>query len=303
MANLGKRAGLKFIYGMRQIFANTPVQKWKLTAYLYPKFFHILYGKKDVQASYKGIEMILPTKDVTIVPSILGGYFESLEIDVFKALMPKTSTVIDVGGNIGLYAILAGQLNPTAKIASFEPIEENIQYFNKNLKLNKVKNVTIVNSAVGATTGELEIFLSATNVGTHSAAQQVTLSSNSVMVPMVSIDDYVKKFKLKPDVIKVDVEGYDGFVFDGSIDTLKKYRPTVFAEYGPAMMKKCRYEPAKFLDILFDNCDEAYLFEEKTGKLKKVEKIELLNKSISIVDNIVLVSNKDHKKIIREFAE
>ena len=35
------------------------------------------------------------------------------------------------------------------------------------------------------------------------------------------------------DVIKIDVEGYDGYVLKGAMETIKSHRPTIFVEYAP----------------------------------------------------------------------
>jgi len=129
-----KKISLAILKLFRKLFSGTPVQSWTITSKIYAFVFHGAYGKGDIDTTYKTVKLTLPAKDTTIVPSIVGGYFESMELDAFKLLSAKSNnSIIDVGGNVGLYSILAAKYTKS-KIISFEPIAENIEYFQKNIK-------------------------------------------------------------------------------------------------------------------------------------------------------------------------
>lgn len=288
----------------RRLFVGTPVQRWKVTSDVYAHMVHVMYAKRDIETSYKGVNLVLPSKDPSIVPPIIRGTYESFELDVYGALAENARTVLDVGGNIGLYAVVAGKRNADATVISFEPIRENVSYLQKNIEQNGLGNVTAVEAAVGAETGKIDIFLSDVSIGHHSITQKFDGSRNSkksISVQMISLDDFVKEHKYKPELLKVDVEGYDYYVFKGAKEILKRYRPTIFAEFGPDMMHENGYQPEEFLDILFDCSDEAYIFDEIARKLIAVSKDELLREDRHTVDNLIFVSNKQHKKILKSF--
>ena len=42
------------------------------------------------------------------------------------------------------------------------------------------------------------------------------------------MDRFVKKNKLKPDLIKIDAEGSEIFILEGAKNILKKYKPDIF---------------------------------------------------------------------------
>jgi len=116
---------------------------------------------------------------------------------------------------------------------------------------------------------------------------------------MVTLDQYVSKNKVKADLLKVDVEGYDGRVYEGAEKFIATQKPTLFAEYAPLALKKAGYEPKRFLDNIVDKYDVCYIFNEKQNKLEPITKAELLKKDNSVVENILLTSNKKHIEILK----
>ena len=123
---MNKNFGYVLINLGRKVFVGTPVQKLKITGLIYTKIFRSMYPEGDATAEYKGVKLTLPTKDTTIVPSILGGYFESLELDLFAKAAEGSATVLDVGANIGLFSCVAGKaLQAGGVVYAFEPVAEN----------------------------------------------------------------------------------------------------------------------------------------------------------------------------------
>ena len=96
----------KTILFFKNIFADTPVQKWKVTNWVYAKVYYSAFGKQDQEVEYQGASMILPGQDTMIVPSIVGGYFEKIELDIFRKFIEKSKYFVDVGANVGLYLSL-----------------------------------------------------------------------------------------------------------------------------------------------------------------------------------------------------
>jgi len=298
----GKKMRLKFLYLMRQLFADTPVQSWPITSYIYEKVFDTIHKKQIVETEYKGVKLSLPTKDITIVPSIIGGYFESYELDLFKAIANKSEQIIDVGGNVGLYSILAAKnIQNVGWVYSFEPVPENIKFLKNNIKLNNTKRIKVIEQALGAKEGVLELFLSDRNIGTHSAAQGHSRGAESINVKLTTIDKFSLDNDIKPDLVKIDVEGYDGYVLDGGQETLNKYKPTIFIEYAPLTLERCGYSPENFLNQLFSIHKFAYIFEEKKNLLRSVSLKELKSLEVSCNRNLLFVSDVDHIEIIRKF--
>ena len=51
------------------------------------------------------------------------------------------NTVLDLGANIGYYAIMEAKVGSSGKIYAIEPDPRNIEILIKNLKLNKINDI------------------------------------------------------------------------------------------------------------------------------------------------------------------
>lgn len=293
------RASSGVIRVARRFVANTPIQRLPLTTAIYRRVFKLGYPSDEVSISFRGVDLTLPTGDVTIVPGLIGGYYEKIELDVFERLCRTSRTVVDVGANIGLFSCLAASRMPAGgTVVSFEPIPANLRYLRQNLEQNGfLDEVTVEASAVGEKAGAIDIFLVEGSIGTHSAsARNAASSENMISVPMVSLDSYATGHLVGPiDVLKVDVEGYEGHVLRGASTVLTEQRPSMLVEYVPDHLINCGFPPEKFLDIVFDLYELVYLVDEVRGIIHRRTKSELLDPALKHKNcNLIAVDGDVH---------
>jgi len=62
-------------------------------------------------------------------------------------------TIIDIGGNIGAFALFAAGRAKNVKIHSYEPFPTNAEYLHKNLAASGLNNVVVVEEAVAGSPG------------------------------------------------------------------------------------------------------------------------------------------------------
>ena len=123
---------------------------------------------------------------------------------------------VDVGAHIGLWTRMLAQ--KFSHVTAFEPVAENFAC----LLLNAgYKNATLENAALGA----LHETCAMAQRGDNSGCWAV--DAGGVGVELNTLDSY----KLNDvDLIKIDVEGYEGEVIAGATATLMRCRPTVVFE-------------------------------------------------------------------------
>jgi FkbM family methyltransferase len=129
-----------------------------------------------------------------------------------------------VGANIGYYTLLLRQLiGPSGAIIAIEPSPENLPELRLNIESNMLQNVKLLEVAVGAAAGKVSL-LKGMNSGV------VPLNEGSYEVPIQSLDEILTE---PIDLLKIDVEGYEGYALEGARNVIKRDRPLIFLEFHP----------------------------------------------------------------------
>mgnify|MGYP003676017525 CR=1 FL=1 len=136
--------------------------------------------------------------------------------------------VLDIGGHVGVISTLLGKLHPSINIISYEASPAHAELFKKNLKTNKVDNVSVNCAAVEGHSGET-VTLSYCGEGNSGNMSKFHKTDTSLFCSSISIsfDDIIKKHGIeKIKFLKVDCEGSEYEIFYAS----KYFRPE-FVEY------------------------------------------------------------------------
>jgi len=144
----------------------------------------------------------------------------------------KGGVAIDVGANKGLYSYCL------AKVADRVLCFEANPALAKRLKRAVPQNCQVIEKAASDNSGECILNIPATQSGA-SSPNTATLETiegsiaNSITVPMVTLDEIYAKGDLR-DVrfIKIDVEGHEEAVINGSKALIEKERPTLMLEFN-----------------------------------------------------------------------
>ena len=282
----------------RRLIANTPVQRLPIVTAIYRRVFRLGYPAAEVTTGFRDVRLTVPTGDNTIVPGLVGGFYEKIELDVFERLTRSSQRVVDVGANVGLYTCLAATwLPPDGRVTAFEPVPANLQYLHQNVGQNTLSDrVVIEEMAVGDGPGVIDIYLVEGSIGTHSASARNALdSTRSVTVAVVSLDQYLAdRSGPRTDILKVDVEGYEGHVLRGARTLLRNDGPTLLVEFMAHHLTNCGFAPDDFLDLVFESYDRVYVVDEPRAVVKPCDKAELLRLGGYKNINLIAVSQRSH---------
>lgn len=268
----------KTIKTSRKHLRNSWVHKLPITSYVYKKLYLHTVKDKERQFTFLGIKIVAPTHDTTIVPSMIDQDYEVFELEIFKKLAEKSSVMFDIGANIGLYSLVVASIpNNKSKIFAFEPVAENRKYIDKNISLNKLENIEIVPMAVGEKPGKLKLYLAENSIGTHSAGR---VTDKNITITKTSIDSFSKLRNVVPDIIKIDIEGYEAYALEGGLKTIKKHKPTILIEFDTGLIRNCGSDPAVLAETLLSVYRYCYLIDERKKSLVRINSpSELLNTS------------------------
>jgi len=163
----------------------------------------------------------------------LWGY-EGETTRLFLALVKEARNVIDIGANTGLFALLAGLVNPSCRVWAFEPVSFIHEMLQNNIRLNEATNINAIAMAVSDFVGETTFYITRTNVGIptdSSACQGFRDQVDEHRVPTTTLDRFAQDTACAPiDVVKIDAESAEGKVVRGSLITIQQHRPFLICE-------------------------------------------------------------------------
>ena len=157
------------------------------------------------------------------VGRFFAGTYEADQTAMFCEHVGAGATVIDLGANVGYYTLLAAHcVGSGGRVLACEPEPLNASFLRRHVTANRLRNVDILEVAVGDRDGEVR-FTRGKGRGRGHISDEGELT-----VPLRRLDDIVQDADLAPDFLKIDVEGAEDDVFAGGIQTLERHRPMIF---------------------------------------------------------------------------
>ncbi len=151
------------------------------------------------------------------------------EIDLLtNGRLREGATVFDIGAHQGVVALmLAREVGPTGTVVAVEAEPHNVRVARLNCALNGARNVHVIAAAIAAESGHL-YFTEGLNGKVIPGVR-----AGKVRVEAVTIDELADRYGV-PDVVFLDVEGYEGHALRGAAKTLSNARTDFFIELHDA---------------------------------------------------------------------
>jgi len=159
------------------------------------------------------------------VPAVYGKIPRWRDDEAAIDAIPLTgeSIVLDIGANIGIMTLIFAKR--AKHVHAFEPAPRSLSL----LRLNAPDNCTVHPVAIGDQNGTVHF-------AEMEAFDMSHVADEGIEVPMRTVDS----FGLKPDFIKIDVEGYEPQVLRGAMSTLKAGPIVMFEALTPQGFDECR---------------------------------------------------------------
>lgn len=154
--------------------------------------------------------------------------FEESEILFVRRYLAENDIFIDVGSNIGLFSIHAAQVvGKKGLVYAFEPTPETFTRLLLNVRLNKFEEIIKCNN-IGLSDKKEYLKMNISSNG-YDAWNTFALPVNDyydkqIDIPVVPFDLFLQSNNIRIkdiSLIKVDVEGWEVFVFKGAENSLR----------------------------------------------------------------------------------
>lgn len=150
---------------------------------------------------------------------------------VLERLIKPDATIIDVGANIGMTAMMARSAIRHCRVLAVEPSPRAYAALNATVRENGANaEIQTLNIAASDQNGSMPFAEAQFLAGSHLSNIS---TGDTVLVETRRLDDIVADFgPAKIDLIKIDVEGFELEVLKGMADTQRRFRPLVYLEFN-----------------------------------------------------------------------
>ncbi|MBN3870641.1 FkbM family methyltransferase [Nostoc sp. JL33] len=249
------------------------------------KFFY--ESSKPKMVKVFGQWLILHPDDQIFSNEIIStGVFEELEVSIFLSLLEEGMTVFDIGANVGYYTLIAAsKIGSYGRVYAFEPDKDNFNILQKNVALNKHSNVELLEYAVSDENSDLALSLSPDNKGDHRTYKNNNFNKEKIhyTVKGIQLDSYFEGLNVYPNIIKMDIQGFEYFALKGMKNLIiENPNVVLLTEFWPFGLKASGLEsPVLFYNQLEELGFEIFKIDDLNRKVEKVIDINLLLASLT----------------------
>jgi FkbM family methyltransferase len=172
--------------------------------------------------------------------------------EVIERVLRHNSNAIDVGCHKGQFLKLFLKHAPKGHHYAFEPIPHLAKVLQAEFP-----SVEVYNYALSNKPGEAVFYvipdapaLSGLNARTFVAPDK---PRQEIVVSTERLDTMIPQ-EVRIDLIKIDVEGAEGLVIEGAIDTIKRNKPYIILEHGGSSSMAFGVSSGDIYDLLVEQC-------------------------------------------------
>ncbi len=143
----------------------------------------------------------------------------------FQSIMKPDWTVLDIGANIGYYALQ--EARKVRKVIAIEPYPKSMALLKENVKLNNFNNIETIQLAIGESKRQVYMDTSGYANLVHVIPDKLA-DKSSFSCPMDTVDNLFSGVKI--DYLRMDVEGYGFNILRGADKVVRENNIGMFIE-------------------------------------------------------------------------
>ncbi len=193
-------------------------------------------GEILVMGNYRGANLLFYCDPQSHVERqiIKSGLYDPHLLAVMERFVRPGSSVLDIGANIGAYAIPLSQGFPDIQVHAFEPNPFAAARLHKNIALNRASRIVVHEVGVGSSRGKLTLHaFPYKDVGISSFIQPTNSveAARRIEVEVTTLDDMLARIAGPISLVKMDIQGFELEVLRGARRLLASQRPAVLLEH------------------------------------------------------------------------
>jgi FkbM family methyltransferase len=147
----------------------------------------------------------------------------------------RSRCFIDVGANCGVYTVLGCTVNPSIHVVAIEPVPKICAALANNVRQNGYDSrVTVLNIALGDSNATVSFHeADVSTMGSLAVGGYRGQRGSVIQVKCRTLDSVVEELNAEPDLLKIDVEGFEHVVLSGASHVLTNFRPCIILEANP----------------------------------------------------------------------
>jgi FkbM family methyltransferase len=246
---------------------------------------HFCIGANDSYFCTSGFRFVYHFSNFGVAGNIdSGSSTETETIEKLTEILAGDFVFFDIGAHEGWYTLNIRKKFPLSTIYAFEPDASSLR---KNLQLNSVDDVKIVECAIGA---EETTVVMTVNRRSSNFVDPGGLTGRKV--EMKTIDQLIAKQLLKlPGAIKIDIEGFEFQALTGASKTLAIAHPIIVTEIN-ACFKRYHQELGAWRSFMLELGYDLYSL--------RADKFELVSVDIVTVDDLPWSADSNYWWLHRE---
>lgn len=159
----------------------------------------------------------------------------------FAKLVRPGDTVIELGAHIGYISVyFASLVGPQGRVFVFEPSPANLEYTRRNV--TDQPTITLVEKAASDSAGTATFFIEELTGQNSTLLENYSVFDDNralafsgegyrpIEVETTTVDLFVEANDIRPNFIKIDVEGAELACLRGSVDTINRLHPRLMVE-------------------------------------------------------------------------
>jgi FkbM family methyltransferase len=242
------------VHRLRQGYLDAPL-RWRYVKWPAPRWQAQRFARLEIGGYPFKFFDPMSRRDFWWSWEVWFGVWEPAVARFLAATLSPGATFVDVGAYIGPYALLASRLvGPEGVVCAFEPDPVARRGLERNLRANAASNVEVLSHALSDRAGSEWLSEAGDDRLLGNSESMLSPEGGTLRVPTVTLDNFCRERGIRPDVVKIDVEGAEARVVAGGRATLAA-ASAVLVEFHDDKLVAQGGDPALFMARLFELAD------------------------------------------------